>query len=63
LSKMAQFAEVSPLSNDFSSLTIRTSQIFVIPSQSAETILSPYKSTNYIIVKITVTICHLLTYH
>ena len=42
LSKIAQLAEVSPLSNCISSLTIRTSQIFVIPSQSADTILSPY---------------------
>ena len=43
LSKMAQFAEVKPLSKLFSSFTIRMSQIFVIPSQSAETTLSPYE--------------------
>ena len=44
LSKIAEFADVRPLSNCISSLTIRTSHTFVMPSQSAETILSPYKA-------------------
>lgn len=42
LSKMAQLAAVSPESSYLSSLAILKSQIFVIPSQSAETSLSPY---------------------
>jgi len=41
LSKMAQLAEVRPESNYEICLTILMSQIFVIPSQSADTILSP----------------------
>lgn len=41
LSKIAQLAEFSPESNWADSLTILMSQIFVMPSQSADTILSP----------------------
>lgn len=41
LSNSAQLAEFSPESNYIASFTIRMSQIFVMPSQSDETILSP----------------------